>query len=100
MAREPSFSLQDFKKWLGEHTDETDIFIVNDGGLKPGEQVLVRLSESNMINKLRPLNEDKRDFKRICMFLIKKGVVPCVFQTTIDTNLRRWLYYQARRVWP
>jgi len=73
MNREPSFSLRDFKKWLGEHSGETGIIFINDGGLKPGEQVLVRLSEENMIKKLYPLNDGKKDFKKACLFLKQNG---------------------------
>jgi len=73
MKKEPSFSLHDFKKWLGEHSGETGIVLINNEGLKPGEQVLVRLSEKNMMKKLHPLNEDKKNFPEICSFLKKHG---------------------------
>ena len=73
MPKEPSFSLRDFRKWLVEHSDDTGIILVNNDGLKPGDQVLVRLSEQNMVKKLKPLNEDKKDFKKICEFLRCNG---------------------------
>lgn len=73
MKKEPSFSLRDFRKWLGEHSDEIGIVILDDDRLKPGDQVLVRLSEENMISKLQPLNEDKKNFKKICSSLRKNG---------------------------
>ncbi len=73
MKKEPSFSLRDFRKWLGEHSRETGIILIDDDRLKPGDQVLVRLSEKNMIEKLQPLNEDKKEIKNICSFLRSNG---------------------------
>lgn len=56
--REPSFSLKDFTKWLEDHPSSK--IIVSDNRLVPGEQVLVRLSEKNMVKKLVELNGDKQ----------------------------------------
>jgi len=70
--KEPSFSLHDFKKWLNTNS-ESRIVILNNNSLRPGEQVLVRLSEENMINKLSPLNEDKKNMKEICKDLKSNG---------------------------
>jgi len=70
--KEPSFSLHDFRHWLSTNS-ESKIVILNNNSLRPGDQVLVRLSEKNMINKLSPLNEDKNDISNICKNLKSNG---------------------------
>ncbi len=70
--KEPSFSLYDFRNWLGANS-KSRIIMTNNNGLKPGDQVLVRLSEKNMINKLSSLNEDKKNISEICQNLKYNG---------------------------
>lgn len=70
--REPSFSLNDFRKWVSDHPG-TGIRIIEDSGIKPGDQVLVRLSEENMVKKLKPMNSEKKEFQEICKSLKSNG---------------------------
>jgi len=67
--------MNDFRKWLSSHKSESKIIIINDNGLKPGDQVLVRLSENNMIIKLTPLNKEKSKIKELCCALKTNGGV-------------------------
>lgn len=76
MNKEPSFTLSEFKKWITTHSSEANIFLGGTSTIKPGDQVLVRLSEDNMLKKLLPLNEDKKStIKEICRNLKKNGGV-------------------------
>ncbi len=55
--RDPSFSLKDFIKWV-EKTPDQSITLIGENGLTLGEQVLIRLSEKNIVSKLKELNEN------------------------------------------
>jgi hypothetical protein len=72
--KEPSFTLSEFRKWITTHSKETGIFLGGGSSIKQGDQVLVRLSEENMLKKLLPLNEDKKNIIReICRNLKANG---------------------------
>lgn len=68
---DPSFSLNDFRKWLSGNPNNSISFF-DDNRIKKGDKILVRLSENNMIKKLSPLNEDK-NINSICKELKKNG---------------------------
>ena len=77
--REPSFSLHDFRDWLRNQGNSSGI-VLGDSSHNPlavGNQVLVRLSESNMMSKIAPINHGVgRDrLREICAYLKKYGGV-------------------------
>lgn len=72
MKKEPSFSLKDFMKWVSKHSD-SGIRFIPENGIQPGDQVLIRLSEENMVKKLKGLNEDKQNIINLCKDLKSNG---------------------------
>ncbi len=72
MIREPSFSLKDFISYIDKNPySETRIIVPNDS-IKPGDKISVRLSETNMIKKLKSLNEGI-DIEKISKDLKENG---------------------------
>jgi hypothetical protein len=55
--KDPSFSFKDFAKWL-EQSPDSRIKIIDEDRISPGDQVLIRLSEKNMIKKLSEMNKN------------------------------------------
>ena len=72
MRKEPTFSLKDFMEWVSTHSD-SGIRFNTESGIQPGDQVLIRLSEENMVKKLTGLNEDKKDIINLCKDLKSNG---------------------------
>lgn len=75
--KEPTFSLNDFRKWLSIHRGSSQIVLdgQSPNQLLIGDQVLVRLSEANMLSKLAPINPNmSRDqLSRVCSHLREYG---------------------------
>ena len=57
---EPTFSLNEFKRWLQANSGNTGIEIVDGGSFRIGEHVKVRLSKEKMAKRLIEANPEMR----------------------------------------
>lgn len=85
--KEPSFSLDDFRKWLNNNKSGS-IFIFDENKIQKGDKILVRLSKENIVKKLLPLNSQNENINRLCEMLKENGgIVQEIYKTNALINI-------------